>query len=162
MPLKSSLRTKETRERKIFTMLAFSRQKMLKRQRFSVTKSRESSTLPETDNHNSILLSISMIERFLKPKRLSENATNKLMNWMPQRKQVVEIHNHTWMLPKKFKNHWMISKATRAAMLMCSSRRSTPHFRTILQASLSLVLSTLLLSSETPNPPVTLISNFSS
>ena len=79
-PSKSSLKTKETEERKIFTMHAFSRQKMLKRQSFSVTKSRESSMQPEPERKNSLVRKTNMIERLLRHKLLLKNVTNKLMN----------------------------------------------------------------------------------
>ena len=54
MPSRNSLKTKETKERKIFSTHASSRLRMLKRPRFSVTRSRESSILQDKDRQISI------------------------------------------------------------------------------------------------------------
>ena len=79
-PSKSSLKTKETEERKIFTMHAFSRLKMLKRQSFSVTKSRESSMQPEPERRNSLVHKTNMIVRLLSLKQPLKNVTKQSMN----------------------------------------------------------------------------------
>ena len=77
---RSSLKTKETKERKIFSMLAFSRQRMLKRQRFSVTRSRESSILLDKDRKILIHQLKSTNKKRLVLQQTSKLATGRSMN----------------------------------------------------------------------------------
>ena len=79
MPSKSSLKTKETEERKICTMHAFSRLKMQKRQRFLLTKFKESLTWPDLERKNSLVHSINMMQRLLRLKQLLKKLTKKLI-----------------------------------------------------------------------------------